>query len=313
MIRQLETAGRDRDAAQERMHGEYLEALQRATSEMQGRFWGEMQRVVEEQKHLIHSELRIIRRRGGAVPPTPERVPAGAIEEAEAGDGISRVSREMAGIDYARFEERFRGEEPYVTQSQEFYLPFFEGCQEVADLGCGRGEFLELLRGRGIRGYGVDLDADAVSVCREKDLEVERGDLFEFLQQREEDSLDGILISHVVEHLAPGRFTHLAGLAARKLRAGGVLAIETPNPQCLAIYAGDFYIDPSHVRPVPPELLHFCLEEEGFTGIEVRERHPAAERFPELAAMDQMEELRGFRERFFGGLDYALIAHKPLE
>jgi O-antigen chain-terminating methyltransferase len=89
-----------------------------------------------------------------------------------------------------------------------------------------------------------------------------------------------------------------------------VLAIETPNPACLAIFAGDFYLDPTHLRPVPSKQLHFYLEEAGFTGIEVQELHPATEVYPELAALDQLEDLRAFRQRFFGGLDYSIVGKK---
>ena len=99
-------------------------------------------------------------------------------------------------------------------------------------------------------------------------------------------------------------------LAARKLLPGGVFAIETPNPGCLAIFAGDFYLDPTHQRPVPSRQLDFYLREAGFGEIETHELNPAAEVFPELAAMDESEALRGFRRRFFGGLDYAIIGRK---
>jgi O-antigen chain-terminating methyltransferase len=99
-------------------------------------------------------------------------------------------------------------------------------------------------------------------------------------------------------------------LAAEKLAPGGVIAVETPNPRCLAIFAGDFYIDPTHVRPVPPALLSFYFEEAGIGGIELHELHPAADLFPEIAALDNVEGLRDFRRKFFGGLDYALVGRK---
>ena len=120
----------------------------------------------------------------------------------------------------------------------------------------------------------------------------------------------GILCTHVVEHLASESLPNLVDLAARKLTPGGLFALETPNPACLAIFAGDFYLDPTHQRPVPSLQLDFYLQEAGFVKIETHELNPAAEVFPELAAMDEMEALRGFRRRFFGGLDYAIIGRK---
>src|SRR5260370_19071402 len=103
-----------------------------------------------------------------------------------------------------------------------------------------------------------------------------------------------------VEHLAPHRLTEMIQLAAQKLRRGGVLAIETPNPECLAIFATHFYTDPTHTRPVPHQLLTFYMEEAGFGLIEVHRLSPAAESIPEVAELPE-----NFRNRFFGGLDFA--------
>ena len=120
-----------------------------------------------------------------------------------------------------------------------------------------------------------------------------------------EGTLGGIFCAQVVEHLPPARVPELIALAARKLYSGGLLAIETPNPECLAIFATHFYIDPTHTRPVPSLLLRFYMEESGLGGIEVHYRAPAVEAFTELAALDT-----SVRERFFGGLDYAILGRK---
>ena len=144
----------------------------------------------------------------------------------------------------------------------------------------------------------------------EKGLDIRPVDLFTFLADQPDGSLDGVLCSHVVEHLPADRLPEMIRLVAAKLEAGGVFAVETPNPGCLAIFAGDFYLDPTHQRPVPSQQLHFYLEEAGFTSIEIHERHPAPEAFPELAALDEIEGLREFRSKFFGGLDYAAVARK---
>jgi O-antigen chain-terminating methyltransferase len=91
-------------------------------------------------------------------------------------------------------------------------------------------------------------------------------------------------------------------LCGAKLRPGGILAIETPNPECLAIFATYFYLDPTHTRPMPHQYLRFCMEEAGLTAIEVHPLAPAIDTMPELASLPS-----DFRERFFGGLDYAII------
>ena len=328
-VREVESGARDRDAKWDKelrkIHQDYRDELRRTADEiqtklgedlsrlqdslhdMQDRFWEDLRRLKTENEHLIHTELRLIRRRasgpGRAAPPASASIPATpASEQASAA--------RPAALDYARFEERFRGDEAYVGESQAFYLPHFKNCRQVVDLGCGRGEFLSLLGEQGVLASGVDADPDAVAACRGKSLDVEQGDLFAFLSSRPDKGLDGIFCAHVVEHLAAHLVPSLIFLANQKLRPGGILAIETPNPACLATFAGDFYLDPTHRRPVPSQQVHFYLQEAGFSDIEVHEIHPAADVFPEIAGLDKVEELRAFRRRFFGGLDYAIIARK---
>jgi SAM-dependent methyltransferase len=180
----------------------------------------------------------------------------------------------------------------------------------VLDLGCSRGEFLELMRENGIAARGIDLDPESIALCRQKGLDVEQADLFSYLAGLADQSLGGVFSSQVVEHLPPNRLPELIALAARKLEPGGLLAIETPNPECLAIFASNFYLDPTHVRPVPSALLHFYFEENGLGSIEVRQLAPATEVFPEIAALAGVDGLAAFQQRFFGGLDYAILGRK---
>ena len=118
-------------------------------------------------------------------------------------------------------------------------------------------------------------------------------------------TFDGIFCAQVVEHLPPERVPEMIRLAASRLAVGGVLAIETPNPECLAIFATHFYLDPGHARPIPYPLLVFYLEEFGIGRIEVRQLSPAADTVPSLASLPAE-----FREAFFGGLDYVVIGRK---
>ncbi len=272
----------------------------RTAEEIQRKMWhdleilrGDFERVRTEYERLIHNELRLVRQRE-AIPPAVAPAPAGAA-------GTSPQPR----LDYAGLAERFRGSQEYVRERQRFYQPFFAGCQDVLDLGCGRGEFLELMREAGVAARGIELSPELAQFCRAKGLQAECGDLMTVLPALPDESLGGLFCAHVVEHLPPEALPEVIRGAAAKLRRDGVLAIETPNPECLAIFATHFYLDPTHVRPVPPGLLAFYLEESGLGRIEVHRLSPAVEGAPSLASLPE-----DFREAFFGGLDYAIIGRK---
>ena len=217
----------------------------------------------------------------------------------------SRDRQEAVPFDYGRFAERFRGTEEYVKSGLQFYLPHFTGCQRVLDIGCGRGEFLEMMRDAGIPASGIDLSDESVAICRHKGLDAERADLFDYLAALPEAALDGIFCAQVVEHLPPERLPEMIKLCASRLSRNGAIAIETPNPECLAIFATHFYLDPTHTRPVPHPLLAFYLEEFGVGNIEVRRLAPAVE---SMASLDSLPE--DFRDAFFGSLDYAITGRK---
>ena len=141
--------------------------------------------------------------------------------------------------------------------------------------------------------------------ARGKGLAAEQADLFTYLQDTPDRSLGGIFCAQVVEHLQPAQVPALMQLMSAKVRQGGLVIVETPNPECLAIFATHFYIDPTHTRPVPPVLLRFYLEEAGFGRIEIERLAPAADSIPALKDLPA-----GVVEALFGGLDYAIFARK---
>ncbi|HWE52624.1 MAG TPA: class I SAM-dependent methyltransferase [Bryobacteraceae bacterium] len=274
-------------------HEDYKGALDRYGVDIQKRLWADMQKARQEYDRLIHDELRIIRLRGPAPVPAPAPVPPAALHNTP------------GALDYTRFAYRFRGTEEDVRKNHEAYRPWFADRQDVLDIGCGRGEFLDFMRDLGVRARGIDLGEESVAQCRGKGLNAEVADLFPYLEARPAGEFDGIFSSQVVEHLEPARLPEMIRLCASRLRRGGILAIETPNPECLAIFATYFYLDPTHTRPVPHPLLEFYMHEYGLGGIEVRTYSPAVESWPEIAELPEH-----FRERFFGGLDYAIIGRK---
>ena len=163
-------------------------------------------------------------------------------------------------FDYFTFEEQFRGPEEQIKQRQLDYVEYFRTRQNVLDLGCGRGEFLELLRESGVPARGVETGVDAFLRCRDKGLDVVQQDLFTFLESQPDQSVGGIFCSQVIEHLPSGLQIRLVNLASQKLGAGAPLIIETINPECLYALSRNFFLDPTHVRPVHPEMLAFLHE-----------------------------------------------------
>lgn len=276
-------------------HKDFSVALERATLDIQKRLWEDLARVREEYERLIHYELRVIRQR---------------VQALGAGDGATTPSplsqaRDHTSFDSLKFADRFRGTPEAVKENQKFYLPYFQDAGEVLDIGCGRGEFLSLLRDAGISARGIDSSEESVRLCTAQGLPALQADLFEYLRDLPDASLGGVFCAQVVEHLEMGSLPVFVNLLAAKLRRGGVAVIETPNPECLAIFATHFYLDPTHVRPVPAPLLVFLLEEAGFGGIQVERRFPASEMAPGLRELPE-----GFREQFFGAQDYAVIARR---
>ena len=270
-------------------HNDFEGALNRSSIGVQQRLWQDLERIRLDYERLIHSELRQIRQRAFLAPQAVV-VPGAPLAE---------------DYDVLQFAGRFRGSEERIRTNLGVYVPYFAGSGNVLDIGCGRGEFLEKMREAGVAARGIDLHEESVALCRSKGLNAEVADMYAFLESQPDCSFDGIFCSQVVEHLRPAELPRLIHLLARKMVRGAVLAIETPNPECLAIFASHFYLDPTHVRPVPPQLACFYLEESGFGQIEVVPLSPAIESMPSLSELPE-----GFRNQFFGSLDYAAIARK---
>ena len=226
----------------------------------------------------------------------------------------------LTDLDYAEFSERFGGTTEEIRERQRRYLPRFEGLSDVVDAGCGRGEFLELLREAAISAIGVDADEVMVCRCRRHGLDAIQGDAVQFLRGRPEESHGGIFAAHLVEHLEGGEVVTFVRLAFSRLRPGGALVIETVNPLCLLTYA-TFYGDFTRVRPVPPLALEWLAESCGFADVEIEYTSPVAAEhkltpLPTTAGDEAAVEAfnRGLavvNGLLFGCQEYALLARKP--
>lgn len=236
------------------------------------------------------------------------------------------LKERQADYAYTLFEDRYRGDEATIKQRQTGYLHYFEGCANVLDIGCGRGEFLELLQECGISGYGVDVNQTMVEYCRKKGLQVEEADVIAHLQTLEENSVDGMFIAQMVEHCSPPQLHRLLQLCFAKLQPQTYLVIETQNPTSL--YAlSNFYRDLSHQKPIHPDALEFLLKTVGFqeTRIEYTAPFPAEHLLQELQELEEIEgihetlranlntlnsNIRQLNSTIYGCLDYAIIAKK---
>lgn len=246
-----------------------------------------------------------------------------AVALAEQGKPAALAERQRE-VAYVALEERHRGSEPEIAERLRGYLPYLEGRGEVLDLGCGRGELLALLAERRIAARGVDGSREMVAHCRQLGLRAEQGDLFEALAGAPAESLGAVVSFHVIEHLPAEDLDRLVRLAWRVLRPGGVLVLETPNPLSLVVGARNFWLDPTHRRPVHPESLELAYELAGFDPVERLDLRPFAEeeRLPELDLADFPAEQRELADRvnrlrdrlddlLFGFQDFALVGVKP--
>jgi SAM-dependent methyltransferase len=162
---------------------------------------------------------------------------------ADGGDGV-----------YLGFEQLFRGSEDTIAERQRAYLPLLEGRSPVIDVGCGRGEMLELLRGEGIAARGVDMDAAMVERCLAKGLEVTCGDAVRYLEGSDEGSLGAVFAAQVIEHLPYTELLRFLRTVLAKLRPEGVVVMETVNPHSPQALK-HFWIDPTHQHPLFPEIV----------------------------------------------------------
>jgi SAM-dependent methyltransferase len=226
-------------------------------------------------------------------------------------------------VGYLALEARYRGSEEDIRERLRLYLPRLAGKGPVLDLGCGRGEMLSLLEEQGIAARGVDGSEQMVEACRARGVEAERGDLFAALTAVPPASLGAVVSFHVIEHLPPASLDRLVRLAWSALRPGGVLILETPSPLALAAGARNFWLDPTHQRPVHPESLRLSFELAGFDPVERLDLRPfpEGEQLPELELaafpaeqrelVDQVNRLRDrLNDLLYGAQDFALIGTK---
>ena len=251
-----------------------------------------------------------------------ERGPA---PEAPASGTAPAAAADLDAFKYLGFEDQFRGSREAIRERLADYVPLFKDAGDVVDLGCGRGEFLDLLREGGVGARGVDLNHEMAETSRARGFDVAEQDALGFLQDQPDASIGGLFAAQVVEHLEPGYLMQLIETAFHKLRPGGLLVLETINVACWLAFFESYIRDLTHVRPIHPETLQYLLRASGFRDVRIDFRPPEAEAdrleavsplpadapagLPAVADAVNANVAR-LNARLFTHLDYAAIGRK---
>ena len=209
---------------------------------------------------------------------------------------------------YVALEDEFRGSRQDIRNRLEIYLPLVEEAVDqslIVDLGCGRGEWLELLHESGYVSRGVDINKVMVEQCQAKGIEVVESDLIAYLQSLPDASVGAVTGFHVIEHLPFKVLIQLFDETVRVLKSGGVAIFETPNPENMLVGCCNFYLDPTHRHPLPSQLSQFIARSRGLSKVKIRYLHPST-------ALEVTEDAiaQRFNQYFYGAQDYSVIGYK---
>jgi len=231
---------------------------------------------------------------------------------------------DLGSVVYLGFEDRFRGTTGEIRGRLESYVPIFSTATNVLDVGCGRGELLDLLRGHGVAARGIDTNQAMVDECRSRGLSVERADAVSFLNRQPDGSLGGLSAIQVVEHFEPAYLVRVLELAYQKLRPGSPLVLETINPACWMAFFETYIRDLTHARPLHPDTLRYLVQASGFASVNIEYRQPVtdADRLDRVAvpaagnhttaaiAAAVNAHADKLNARLFSSMDYAVVARR---
>lgn len=235
-----------------------------------------------------------------------------AISAEQLPDSVAIEERHTLDALYAALEDQFRGSRQEIKKRFEVYLPHVKAAVPptddalVVDIGCGRGEWLELLRETGFKAQGVDENRVMIARCRERGLDAVEVGALTHLRSLPDNSISAVTGFHIIEHLPVEALIQLVDETIRVIRPGGLVIFETPNPENVLVGSNYFHLDPTHLRPIPSLLMKFLLEARGLSRIEVLNLHPW-----DSARVGDITELAArFNDLFYGPMDYAVIGWK---
>lgn len=244
---------------------------------------------------------------------TDQRGKAPAGKRTAAGDRDDKRHSRALDSFYLSFENRFRGTRAEIKKRVTFYLPFLAAAQAgkkgrpVLDLGCGRGEWLELLKENKLEAHGVDLNSAMIAQCKKLGLKVVHQDAIDYMRSLRANSHGGVSGFHIIEHLPFETLMDFFREARRILQPGGVAIFESPNCKNLVVGAASFNIDPTHRNPVFPETAEFMLQSHGFERIQIEYLSPVAD----VKFKTDTRELAIVKDMLYGPQDFGIIAYKP--
>jgi SAM-dependent methyltransferase len=241
--------------------------------------------------------------------------------------GGASVTATTEAATYVGFEDRFRGSQSEIRRRVEDYLPLFASTSDVVDVGCGRGELLDLLKGQGVTARGVDTNAAMVELCLGRGLEVECADALGYLERQRDGALGGLVAIQVVEHFEPAYLARFLEAAYHKMRPGAPLILETINPACWMAFFETYIRDLTHQRPLHPETLKYLVQATGFQHVDVQFRQPVEEGdkldrvavsaesgAPQSSVAALAQAINAHADklnvRLFSSMDYAVIARR---
>jgi O-antigen chain-terminating methyltransferase len=292
------------------------EALQTVTASLRasedkfGELSGEVARLRDRIEHLRVRNAELEHMISAPRRSSPEKA---AGTHRQAGPELFAANHDLDAF-YLEFENRFRGTEQEVKDKQTPYLKLFESAsvdreRPVVDLGCGRGEFLALLTENGFKTIGVDLNEAMVRRARERGLEAVESDAIGYLAEQSSGSLAGVTGFHLAEHIPFDQVLLLMTEAYRCLAKGGILLLETPNPESVFVGAFTFHYDPSHLKPLPPAIMQFAALFKGFERAEIMRVQPELTE-AQIVEATRNATLQDALRRLYGPRDYALVAYK---
>jgi SAM-dependent methyltransferase len=215
---------------------------------------------------------------------------------------------------YVSFEDQFRGTRHDIKERFRVYLPLLEEAKlgsaqmPILDVGCGRGEWLELLYDTGLRAQGVDQNRVLVEDCRRLGLEVLEAEAVSCLSGLPQESLGAVTGFHIIEHLPLEVLVKLLDETVRVLKPGGIAIFETPNPENVLVGSHNFYLDPTHRNPLPSGMMKFLAEARGLCRVTIMNLHP----YPEFHHLEEagLDIAKRFNKYFYGPQDYAVVGWK---